>query len=209
DAVSGRRSRQWTSLSPYQFPVDRRPECFDRRCAHRHRVKDTNESFSHGTRTTMIIRYDKLRYRLLPYSYSLAWREACDDHSLPPGLPVDCPDDRRARDVGDQFMFGPAFLVAPITEPGADSRSVYLPEAAAWYDFWTGKQLSWTDAIEVSAPLERIPLFVRAGSIVPFGPVAQDADDPLDPLEVRVYPGANGEFEWYPDAADAYDCEKG
>jgi len=157
----------------------------------------------------MIIRYDKLRYRLLPYSYSLAWREACDDHSLPPGLPVDCPDDRRARDVGDQFMFGPAFLVAPITEPGADSRSVYLPEAAAWYDFWTGKQLSWTDAIEVSAPLERIPLFVRAGSIVPFGPVAQDADDPLDPLEVRVYPGANGEFEWYPDAADAYDCEKG
>src|SRR6185437_10883103 len=131
DAVSGRRSRQWTSLSPYQFPVDRRPECFDRRCAHRHRVKDTNESFSHGTRTTMIIRYDKLRYRLLPYSYSLAWR----------------------------------------------------------------------DASEVSAPLERIPLFVRAGSIVPFGPVAQDADDPLDPLEVRVYPGANGEFEWYPDAA--------
>lgn len=176
---------------------------------HGHRVNDTNELFSYGTRTPMIIRYDKLRYRLLPYTYSLAWRVTRDDYTVQRGLPMDWPQDERVRDVGDQFMFGPAFLVAPVTEPGAGSRSVYLPQAVAWYDFWTGKRLSGTEIIEVAAPLERIPLFVRGGSIVPLGPVVQDAEDPWDLLEVRVYPGANGEFEWYADAGDTYDYEKG
>ena len=176
---------------------------------HGHRVNDTNELFSYGTRTAMIIRYDKLRYRLLPYTYSLAWRVTHDDYTMQRGLPMDWPQDERVRDVGDQFMFGPAFLVAPVTEPGADSRSVYLPQAVAWYDFWTGKRLSGTEIVEVAAPLERIPLFVRGGSIVPLGPVVQDAEDPLDLLEVRVYPGTDGEFEWYADAGDSYDYERG
>lgn len=176
---------------------------------HGHRVNDTNELFSYGTRTPMIIRYDKLRYRLLPYTYSLAWRVTRHDYTMQRGLPMDWPADRRVRDIGDQFMFGPAFLVAPVTEPGADSRSVYLPQAAAWYDFWTGKRLSGTESVEVAAPLERIPLFVRGGSIVPLGPVVQDAEDPSDLLEVRVYPGADGEFELYADSGDTYDYEKG
>ncbi len=176
---------------------------------HGHRVNDTNELFSYGTRAPMIIRYDKLRYRLLPYIYSLAWRVTRDGYTMQRGLPMDWPEDRRVRDIGDQFMFGPAFLVAPVTEPGADSRSVYLPQVAAWYDFWTGKRLRAPETIEVAAPLERIPLFVRAGSIVPLGPVVQDAEEPLSLLEVRVYPGADGEFEWYSDAGDSYDYENG
>ena len=176
---------------------------------HGHRVNDTNELFSYGSRTPMIIRYDRLRYRLLPYVYSLAWRVTRDDYTMQRGLPMDWPSDRRVRDMGDQFMFGPAFLVAPVTEPGADSRSVYLPQAVAWYDFWTGKRLSSTETVEVAAPLERIPLFVRGGSIVPLGAEVQDAEDPLDLLEVRVYPGADAEFEWYADSGDSYDYEKG
>jgi len=176
---------------------------------HGHRVNDTNELFSYGTRTPILVRYDRLRYSLLPYVYSLAWRVTRDDYTMQRGLPMDWPADRRVRDIGDQFMFGPAFLVAPVTEPGAQSRSVYLPHAVAWYDFWTGKRLSGTQSIEAAAPLERIPLFVRAGSIVPLGPAVQDADEPLKILEVRVYPGADGEFEWYTDAGDSYDYEKG
>src|SRR6185437_6974059 len=165
--------------------------------------------FSYGTRTPMIIRYDRLRSRLLPYIYSLAWRVTRDDYTMQRGLPMDWPADQRARDMGDQFMFGPAFLVAPVTEPGADSRSVYLPQATAWYDFWTGKRLSGSQSIDAAAPLERIPVFVRGGSIVPLGPPVQDAEEPLGTLEVRVYPGANGQCEWYADAGDTYDYEKG
>jgi alpha-D-xyloside xylohydrolase len=176
---------------------------------HGHRVNDTNELFSYGARTPVLIRYDKLRYRLLPYIYSLAWRVTRDDYTMQRGLPMDWPADRRARDMGDQFMFGPAFLVAPVTGPGTDSRSVYLPQATAWYDFWTGKRLSGSQSIDAAAPLERIPVFVRGGSIVPLGPAVQDAEDPLGTLEVRVYPGANGQFEWYADAGDTYDYEKG
>jgi len=176
---------------------------------HGHRVNDTNELFSYGTRAPILIRYDNLRYCLLQYVYSLAWRVTRDGYTMQRGLPMDWPEDRRVRDIGDQFMFGPAFLVAPITEPAAESRSVYLPAAPAWYDFWTGKRLPGGESIEAAAPLERIPLFVRAGSIVPLGPVVQDAEAPVDLLEVRVYPGADGDFEWYSDAGDTYDYEKG
>lgn len=176
---------------------------------HGHRVNDTNELFSYGPKTPILISYDKLRYRLLPYIYSLAWRVTNDAYTMQRGLPMDWPSDQRARDIGDQFMFGPAFLVAPVTEPGATERAVYLPQAEAWYDFWSGKRLGASQTILASTPLDRIPLYVRAGSIVPLGPVVQDADAPVNMLEVRVYPGANGDFEWYSDAGDTYDYEKG
>ena len=176
---------------------------------HGHRVNDTNELFSYGARAPILIRYDRLRYCLLPYVYSLAWRVTREDYTMQRGLPMDWPEDRRVRDIGDQFMFGPAFLVAPVTEPSAESRPVYLPAAPAWYDFWTGRRLPGTGSIEAAAPLERIPLFVRAGSIVPLGPVVQDAEASADLLEVRVYPGADGDFEWYSDAGDTYDYEMG
>lgn len=176
---------------------------------HGHRVNDTNELFSYGQQTRTLIFYDKLRYRLLPYIYSLAWRVTNEDYTIQRGLPMDWPADRRLRDVGDQFMFGPAFLVAPVIEPGAVRRAVYLPQALGWYDFWTGTRMPGGQSIQASAPLDRIPLYVRAGSIVPLGPVVDDADGQTDELEVRVYPGADAEFGWYSDAGDTYDYEKG
>jgi len=121
---------------------------------------------------------------------------------------MDWPADPRVRDIGDQFMFGPALLVAPITEPGATRREVYLPQAPAWYDFWTGARIE-TNTIEAPAPLNRIPVYVRAGSILPLGPIVQNTAVQPDTLEIRVYPGADGTFEWYSDAGDTYDYEKG
>src|SRR6185503_5218926 len=110
---------------------------------------------------------------------------------------------------GDQFMFGPAFLVAPVTEPAATERSVYLPEATGWYDFWTGQKLDGGKTVLAPASLDRLPLYVRAGSIVPLGPVVENADSQVTELEVRVYPGADAEFDYYSDAGDSYDYEKG
>jgi alpha-D-xyloside xylohydrolase len=176
---------------------------------HGHRSNDTNELFSYGAQTATLIAYDQLRYRLLPYIYSLAWRVTRDDYTMQRGLPMDWPADERVRDIGDQFMFGPAFLVAPVTEPGATTREVYLPGASAWYDFWTGERLPASNTIQARAPLDRIPVYVRAGSIVPLGPVVENADVQPDRLELRVYPGADGDFEWYSDAGDTYDYENG
>jgi alpha-D-xyloside xylohydrolase len=176
---------------------------------HGHRVNDTNELFSYGSRTPTLVLYDKLRYRLLPYLYSLAWRVTNADYTMQRGLPMDWPEDPRVRDIGDEFMFGPAFLVAPVSEPGATSRTVYLPRAPAWYDFWSGTRLDGGRAHDAAAPLDRLPLFVRAGSIVPLGPVVSYAQAEPDVLEVRVYPGADGEFEWYTDAGDGYEYERG
>lgn len=176
---------------------------------HGHRVNDTNELFSYGSKTPTLIFYDRLRYRLLPYIYSLAWRVTNDDYTMQRGLPMDWPADHRVRDLGDQFMFGPAFLVAPITEPGATNRAVYLPQATGWYDFWTGAHVVGGQSVQASAPLDRIPLYVCAGSIVPLGPVVDNADGQVNELEVRVYPGADADFAWYSDAGDAYDYERG
>jgi alpha-D-xyloside xylohydrolase len=176
---------------------------------HGHRSNDTNELFSYGAQTATLIAYDQLRYRLLPYIYSLAWRVTRDDYTIQRGLPMDWPTDQRVRDIGDQFMFGPAFLVAPVTQPGATTREVYLPQAPAWYDFWTGARVPASGTIQAAAPLERIPVFVRAGSIVPLGPVVENADAQPDSLELRVYPGADGDFEWYSDAGDTYDYQNG
>ncbi len=176
---------------------------------HGHRTNDTNELFSYGQQTPTLIAYDQLRYRLLPYIYSLAWRVTRDGYTMQRGLPMDWPADPRVRDIGDQFMFGPAFLVAPVTEPGATKRRVYLPQAPAWYDFWSGANIPAGSAVEAPAPLDRIPVYVRAGSIVPLGPLVQNAEVQPDMLEVRVYPGADGDFEWYSDAGDTYDYEHG
>ncbi len=176
---------------------------------HGHRVNNTNELFSYGPQTPTLIAYDKLRYRLLPYIYSLAWQVTHHDYTMQRALPMDWPNDRRARDIGDEFMFGPALLVAPVTEKGATSREVYLPPAPAWFNFWTGQRLSGSQVRQAAAPLDRIPVYVRAGSIVPLGPVVDNADSQVTTLEVRVYPGANGDFQWYSDAGDSYAYEKG
>jgi alpha-D-xyloside xylohydrolase len=124
-------------------------------------------------------------------------------------LVMDYREDVRAQNIGDEFLFGPSILVAPVTETEATTRHLYLPRGK-WYDFWTGAALEGGKAIDAPAPLDRIPLYVRSGSIVPMGPDIEYASEkPADPIELRVYRGANGNFELYEDENDNYDYEKG
>jgi alpha-D-xyloside xylohydrolase len=124
-------------------------------------------------------------------------------------LIMDFAGDRQAMDVGDQFLFGPAILVNPVTDPGAISRRLYLPKAR-WYDFWSGAPVEGGRAIEAEAPLERMPLYVRAGSILPLGPAIEyTGEKPADPIELRVYRGADGHFTLYEDEGDTYHYEQG
>jgi alpha-D-xyloside xylohydrolase len=177
---------------------------------HGHRANDTNEVFSYGPVTPILIKYDKLRYRLMPYIYSLAWRVTNEDYTIQRPLVMDWRDDPKVASIGDQFMFGPAILVNPVAEEGATSRWLYLPPAAAWYDFWSGEKLEGARRIEVQAPLDRIPLYVRAGSILPLGPEVEYAEQRTeDPVELRVYRGGDGSFALYDDQGDTYAYEKG
>jgi len=123
---------------------------------------------------------------------------------------MDWRDNQTVRDIGDEYMFGPALLVNPVTEQGATSREVYLPPAPGWYDFWTGAQIKGDQHIEAQAPLDRIPVYVKAGSIVPLGPEIEYAEQSPDaPIELRIYRGGDGAFNLYNDEGDTYDYEKG
>ena len=177
---------------------------------HGTRTTNQNELWSYGPDAQKIlVSYDELRYRLMPYIYSLAWKVTSDDYTIMRPLVMDFRRDVRAQNIGDQFLFGPALLVNPVTEPGAASRRLYLPESK-WFDFWTGTTLQGGRSIEANAPLDRIPLYVRAGSIVPLGPDIEYASEkPADPLEIRVYRGANGNFTLFEDEGDTYNYEKG
>ena len=177
---------------------------------HGHRSNNTNEVFSYGPVTPILVNYDKLRYRLMTYIYSLAWRVTDEDYTMQRPLVMDWRTNQTARDIGDQFMFGPALLVNPVTTEGAKSRQVYLPPAATWYDFWTGEKFQGDQRIDAPAPLDRIPLYVRAGSILPMGPEIEYATQkPASPIELRIYGGADGSFDLYSDEGDSYAYEKG
>ena len=177
---------------------------------HGHRLNDTNEVFSYGPVTPILIRYDKLRYRLLPYIYSLAWRITNEDYTIQRPLTMDWRSDPKVASIGDQFMFGPAILVNPVSEEGATSRSLYMPASTAWYDFWSGEKCDGGRRITAEAPLDRIPLYVRAGSMLPLGPEVEYAGERTgQPIEVRVYRGENGDFALYDDRGDTYAYEKG
>lgn len=157
----------------------------------------------------ILVKYDKLRYRLLPYIYSLAWKVNHDGYTMMRGLPMDFRDDPKVYAIDDEFMFGPSLLVAPVTTAGATSRSVYLPRGL-WYDFWTGKPVQGGRTVKVRAPLQTLPIFVRAGAVIPVGPVVEYAAHQQGaPLQVWVYPGANGAFTLYDDAGDGYAYEHG
>ena len=156
-----------------------------------------------------ILYYMKLRYRLMPYLYSLAGMVHFEDYTMMRGLPMDFPDDPTARLVADQWMFGPALMPCPVCEYKARSRDVYLP-AGIWYDFYTEEALDGDQPIEADAPYGRIPLFARGGSILPLGPEMQWSDEkPADPLEIVVYPGADAVFTLYEDDGLTYAYEKG
>jgi alpha-D-xyloside xylohydrolase len=177
---------------------------------HGTRSTDQNEIWSYGQEAqTVLTKFDRLRYRLLPYIYSLAWRTTSASYTPMRPLAMDFRTDTRALNVGDQFMFGPALLVNPVTEPLATTLRLYLPQAK-WYDFWSGTSLDGARTIDASAPLDRLPLYVRAGSILPMGPEQEWSDQKReDPIELRVYRGADGDFTLYEDENDNYDYEKG
>jgi len=176
-----------------------------------HGARKANELWSYGPRAQQILTtYDKLRYRLLPYIYSLVWKVTSEGYTPMRALVMDFPGDRNALDILDQFMFGPALLVNPVTRAGATTRSVYLPAGSNWYDFWTGASLQGGQTVEAAAPIETVPLYVRAGSIVPMGPELQHTSEkPADPIELRIYRGADGKFTLYEDDGESYAYEKG
>jgi alpha-D-xyloside xylohydrolase len=155
-------------------------------------------------------KFDELRYRLLPYIYSLAGEVTHRGGTILRPLVMDFAHDAKAQDIGDQFMFGPALLVNPVTTYQARSRSVYLPAAALWYDFWTGATALGGKTVEAAAPYDAIPVYVRAGSIVPVGPAMQyTTEKPADPIILYVYLGADGSFVLYEDDGATFDYEKG
>jgi alpha-D-xyloside xylohydrolase len=176
---------------------------------HGTRNPDENELWSYGPDAqNILVNFDRLRYRMLPYTYSLAWKTTSESYTPMRPLVMDFRADMRAANIGDQFMYGPAFLVNPVTEPASTTRPVYLPQAK-WYDFWTGTSIEGGRMINAITPLDRLPLYIRAGSILPLGPDQEwSTQKPEDPIELRIYPGADGDFVIYEDENDNYNYEK-
>lgn len=124
-------------------------------------------------------------------------------------LPFVYPNELALRDVDDEFLFGNSLLVNPVTQPNATSRNVILPEGNDWVDFWTGKGYQGGQTIAAEAPLDRIPILVKAGSIVPMGPMVQSTAESEDPLEIRIYSGKDADFLLYEDSGNSYAYEQG
>lgn len=176
-----------------------------------------------------IEKYINLRYHLLPYIYSTSWDVTANQSSLMRGLVMDFPKDKKALDINDEYMFGKSLLVSPVTsamyvKPGVSekekiqvedfstigAKETYLPAGVYWYDFWTGERFSGGNKVSRQTPLDIIPLYVKAGAVIPIGPAVQYAEEKKwDNLEIRIYPGANGKFVLYEDENDNYNYEKG
>jgi len=170
-------------------------------------------------------KYINLRYRLLPYIYSQSWCVTSKGASVIRGLVMDFPTDTTALNVANQYMFGPSLLVTPVSEAlyswqngklwesdfsTTKSTSVYLPESQGWFDFWTGEKYTGGKHVLKQTPMDILPLYVKAGSIIPMGPTMQYATEKkADPIELRVYTGADAEFTLYEDENDNYNYEKG
>jgi len=175
-----------------------------------HGSRRTNEVWSYGKQAEPILeRYLRLRYELMPYIYSLGYKTWLTGAPFMRALPLDFPNDPKVADMGDEYMFGPAFLVAPITDQGATSREVYLPAGTDWYNFWTNERVKGGQTITVPAPIDTIPLFVRAGSIIPLGVPVESTHQVQAIRAVRVYPGADGDFTLFSDDGTTYAYEKG
>ncbi|THU41209.1 DUF5110 domain-containing protein [Niastella caeni] len=154
--------------------------------------------------------YDKLRYRLMPYIYSLAGAAYHDDYTIMRGLAMDFGSDTAVLNIADQYMFGSSLLVNPVCEYKQTKRELYLPKCAGWYDLYSGKWYAGSQKITAEAPYERMPLFVKAGSIIPFGPELQyTTEKPADTITLNVYAGADASFDLYEDEGTNYDYEKG
>jgi alpha-D-xyloside xylohydrolase len=175
-----------------------------------HGERNHNEVWSYGKQAEPILeKYLRLRYQLLPYTYSLAYGSYQTGAPFMRALFMDFPGDPNVADIPDEYMFGPAFLVAPVTEQGATRRRVYLPAGCDWYNYWTNERIKGGQTITADAPIETIPLFVRAGSIVPLGSPILSTTQQQGIASVRVYPGANGSFTLFSDDGNSYSYEKG
>jgi len=175
-----------------------------------HGDKKHTEIWAFGKEAEAILAdYDKLRYRLIPYLYSSA--KATYDTGAPfmRALWMDFPNDPNVADIGTQYMFGPAFLLAPVTQQGQTEKDVYLPAGADWYNYWTNEKLTGGQWVKVAAPINQIPVFVRAGSIVPVGSDIQSTATKQTITALKVYPGKDGDFTLYDDDGVSYDYEKG
>ena len=163
----------------------------------------------------------QLRYRLLPYIYSVSWDVTANQSTMTRALVMDFAEDKMALDINDEYMFGQSLLVCPVTRPmfskdtkedsiTVNSRQLYLPKDVNWFDFWTGEKYGGGQTVNRETPIDIIPLYVKAGSILPMGPDVQyAAEKKWDNLEIRVYPAADGEFTLYEDEYDNYNYEKG
>ena len=175
-----------------------------------HGTRRYNEVWSYGKQAEPILeKYLRLRYELMPYIYSLAYYTHKTGAPFMRALFMDFPDDPNVAGIGDEYMFGPAFLVAPVTSQGQTVKSVYLPAGTAWYNYWTDKLSEGGQTIQVSAPIDTIPLFVKAGAIVPVGSRIESTHDKQTIVHVKVYPGANGDFALYNDNGTTYAYEQG
>jgi alpha-D-xyloside xylohydrolase len=175
-----------------------------------HGTNTPREIWRFGPDEKILAKYDRLRYRLMPYIYSQAWQITHSGGTLMRALVMDFREDPVARELKDEFMFGPALLVAPVTEPGAKSRKLYLPKGASWTNFWSGQTFSGGQWITTPAPIETLPLFVRSGSIVPLGPDIQyAAEKAADPIELRIYPGESRPYTLFDDDETTYAYERG
>ena len=175
-----------------------------------HGYKSETEMWRYGSEVEQVLRqYDELRYRLLPYIYSEAWAVTNRGSSIMRALPLEFQNQSSLQNIQDQFLFGPSLLINPVVEEGATERKLYLPSGENWVDFWTGQREHGGGTIKADAPLARIPIYVREGSILVLGPVAQSAEEAEDPLEVRVYPGKDANFTMYQDQGDGYAYERG
>lgn len=175
-----------------------------------HGYKSETEMWKYGPEVEQILRrYDELRYRLLPYIYSEAWGVATRGASMMRALPLVYRNQRELREIDDQFLFGGSLLVNPVTRKSATDRKVTLPGDEGWVDFWTGQSHRGGKTILADAPLDRVPIFVKQGSILPLGPIVQSAAEAADPLEIRVYGGRDADFVLYEDDGDSYAYEHG
>lgn len=151
-----------------------------------------------------------LRYHLLPYTYSTSWDVSSADGTFMRPLIMDFASDKKTHDLGSEYLFGRSLLVAPVTKPEVRSWPVYLPAGTEWLDFWTGEKFTGGQTVEKDVPKDIIPVYVKAGSILPWGPAVQySGEKKWDNLEIRVYPGADGSFTLYEDENDNYNYEKG
>ncbi len=157
-----------------------------------------------------IVWYDKLRYHLMPYLYSMAGWVHFNDYTMMRGLAMDFNGDANVYDIPDQWMFGPAFMACPVSQYKARNRSVYFPQQCGWYNLYTGDYVEGGQTLVVDAPYERMPVFVREGSIVPFGPEMEWCDEkPAELINLYVYQGADASFPLYEDEGTNYNYEKG